>query len=1297
MPLPPLPPPPLLPTAPPVHPLRRPKSLDNVSAAAAARVAPRITSSPASATSLHSTPANPPRSRRFRNLPPLPSPPPLLPRLLRPRTRTRSLSLPHSRSRSQHKAETYAKELDRARLKGEWTSTHLGSAKNLPWSELLRKYLKHNPNETITAAVASIEHQLRAALVNFYRDEEYTDASHEQDDALPQSKTKTLFPPSVPTNRQGDGWSGPQFEGTSAQLEEQLTSAGSHDVMRQAITAIQAYALFALGKDEEAVAFLHDSRFLETVNTDQMRPEEQAQEYQTALFLLGFVTYGLCNERLHYARPTAGYLPFALAGYARAIDLHEQVRGGKRASALPGLPEDEIENWAETALYRNALLSVREGDFSLGLNAVRAYQAHVIRWPSDFRLPQRNVVNRVYLALLNQSVHSGLYVPPPSVSSKSQDDWRSQAYQRSVVAAVAARVKIRDFEAERPTSKQQGAGDARRIRGIKGKITSRTTSTRRPDPHRAVRPTSTLWSNEVLTASRSASLTVERSSEFPRAGKINRSALLLSDELVRSWQLNGEQGGEHADDLVESLYVLTRLTFHSQRISRHLFSALVAAQNFPEARKALELYASIVDKARQGDAAGSASLVEESKIREREQQEQGYDLEEVKKKEKEEEDKPLEEREQQDRSRGLSEQAKKRAGEVLLDADDDATYITTLLKGAHVLVKYLNDPVAANAMASKALKLIPIKREQDKLAANKEHLARALRVAGQCRAALIAAHPDPARLTKLQQEALSLLKQSLELDDQSSEAWYQLAYLQAELRDVAAAIPSVRRAIELEPADVQSWHLLTLLVSAQKDSKAAFRIAEVALDEADEDDEKDSQAVLRSALLGNSNDAAMTTTQAENPKTNGTHHVGVARTALLSVDFPPTSAERAESILQLMMTQNALEEAISGTDIAIESQRDTFQFFHDRLSRRVQTGRPGVPAAAAANRNVAAADNGAALQSISGMGQSGSTVRHRDESVGQFASTDKMAAAAAAAAPSLRPLSSGNGGPVAAVVPSSIASNGVGGASKGGRTQQPSYPSEGEKQAPSATLAEGRAIYQTQKEIHQLCSLWLMSAATFRRAGRLGDARNAIQEAELVDPGRSEVWTQLALSTESTDVKMAIGSLYKALACQADNVAASVHLARMFLDHGDAAIGAAAAAAKDRATASSSSGTAASHDVRDGAGAAALDDSTLDRSISGTTKPNSRSPGARDGQFASSAEAQTSPAARSLSGIALAEGLLVATTAGLGWDAAEAWLYLARVHQRTQRRQRARECLKYALELEETKSIRPLSIALAHR
>jgi hypothetical protein len=39
--------------------------------------------------------------------------------------------------------------------------------------------------------------------------------------------------------------------------------------------------------------------------------------------------------------------------------------------------------------------------------------------------------------------------------------------------------------------------------------------------------------------------------------------------------------------------------------------------------------------------------------------------------------------------------------------------------------------------------------------------------------------------------------------------------------------------------------------------------------------------------------------------------------------------------------------------------------------------------------------------------------------------------------------------------------------------------------------------------------LWLMSAATFRRLGKIEQAKGAIQEAEVKDEGNPAVWVQV--------------------------------------------------------------------------------------------------------------------------------------------------------------------------------------------
>ncbi|CAG8783137.1 12110_t:CDS:2, partial [Dentiscutata erythropus] len=60
--------------------------------------------------------------------------------------------------------------------------------------------------------------------------------------------------------------------------------------------------------------------------------------------------------------------------------------------------------------------------------------------------------------------------------------------------------------------------------------------------------------------------------------------------------------------------------------------------------------------------------------------------------------------------------------------------------------------------------------------------------------------------------------------------------------------------------------------------------------------------------------------------------------------------------------------------------------------------------------------------------------------------------------------------------------------------------------------------------------------------------------------------------------------------------------------------------------------------------------------------------------------------------IDIAEGLLESVTKGSGWDCAEAWLYLGKICQNTNRVKRAKDCLWYALDLEESSPVRPFSI-----
>ena len=56
--------------------------------------------------------------------------------------------------------------------------------------------------------------------------------------------------------------------------------------------------------------------------------------------------------------------------------------------------------------------------------------------------------------------------------------------------------------------------------------------------------------------------------------------------------------------------------------------------------------------------------------------------------------------------------------------------------------------------------------------------------------------------------------------------------------------------------------------------------------------------------------------------------------------------------------------------------------------------------------------------------------------------------------------------------------------------------------------------------------------------------------------------------------------------------------------------------------------------------------------------------------------------------VELAHSLLNQMTQDAGWDVSEAWYYLGKVCERQGRMERARECWRYALELEESRPAR---------
>lgn len=89
---------------------------------------------------------------------------------------------------------------------------------------------------------------------------------------------------------------------------------------------------------------------------------------------------------------------------------------------------------------------------------------------------------------------------------------------------------------------------------------------------------------------------------------------------------------------------------------------------------------------------------------------------------------------------------------------------------------------------------------------------------------------------------------------------------------------------------------------------------------------------------------------------------------------------------------------------------------------------------------------------------------------------------------------------------------------------------------------------RTSRDLRLLSDLWLMSAAIFRRLGKIEQARGAIQEAEVRDEDNPAVWVQLGLYHSALgDDYRAAEAFRKALFIRPNDVAATIYLCRMYL------------------------------------------------------------------------------------------------------------------------------------------------------
>lgn len=463
--------------------------------------------------------------------------------------------------------------------------------------------------------------------------------------------------------------------------------------------------------------------------------------------------------------------------------------------------------------------------------------------------------------------------------------------------------------------------------------------------------TERLWDDEVdRSVRRGVAALASSGRAFPKAGERRVDVEEFVASAVALWErrsANASPGGDVAGEggaaqqLVKILWWATTQTFNSQPVLRHLTRLLtVAGSPVADARRTFELYVGLVEKARE-TAEGDATPVSVED--------------------------------------GVEAEPKEIA---IIESDDDRTFVEALVFGARLIGgREGQDPKEGLTVLAKAEDILEKSRSRD-IKEDKELRARIEGAKGLLKMALVARgacvlvslrseHPadivpllaeyNPLNRPQLQSDALLHLTTATTLSPSSSIAFYDLAFAQAECREIDASTLAIRSALELDPGNVYGWHLLTLLLTAKGQWEDAARVAEIGLESWDDEGEDvaidgrdvDGEASIikkdfASAATTTSTSAssrpapqhlrratstafAATASQPVQSFLTADHQLPSASLLLISTPrLQPTKAERLEAVLQLRMTQTAILERLEGPEAALALQQELFAFFSAR-------------------------------------------------------------------------------------------------------------------------------------------------------------------------------------------------------------------------------------------------------------------------------------------------------------------------------------------------------------------------------
>ncbi|KIY44641.1 hypothetical protein FISHEDRAFT_50937 [Fistulina hepatica ATCC 64428] len=418
------------------------------------------------------------------------------------------------------KEKYYWGELRLATAAGDWASRTPAKAydgTSIPWHELFRKFNKHCKNGIDVCHFAS-HTQALALLLAF-------DSSSCDDDPPPEKGVYSV--------RLGDECMLP-WERVRETTESYHTLRDYDSPLMAVSQSLLAYYAYALGSYDACLQHLRDIPDL--ADPHCFVPPASAAEGAHPILGWGYAPatrciclQGMAHEKLHPKEPER-----ALKHYARGISLLSVVLVDLSPSPVEHTsftPFHEAWRWTERLLWRAIVLAAQTYDVDSPdlWQWFELYDKCSLFWPPSFRSWHRSAV----CALRLRAIVLRYSTTIPAIPSGKLPAWFPEA-----------RAVVHEYHA-------------------------------------------------ILTAS----------SSFPRAGQRNLRVEDFVDLCVAIWETSGASG-DHASWVIEILWWATRLTFNSFRVYRHMMRLALVSGDISLAKRTLKLYAQVVSKAHQASDAG---------------------------------------------------------------------------------------------------------------------------------------------------------------------------------------------------------------------------------------------------------------------------------------------------------------------------------------------------------------------------------------------------------------------------------------------------------------------------------------------------------------------------------------------------------------------------------------------------------------------------------------------------------------------------------------------------------------------